>query len=156
MLFFNEEGTENGGLIFSGRSENGHVRSSGHLSFDQYEQDQVVQITHSEADGRRWAGLVVSDRPDEPLDMEWANRVQAMPDGPEKEAELRKLRERYGGAQRVFVGKTQQKTSEIGLFDAAGRPRIRLVVTPEGEASIQFLDESGKPTRTISAKDAAG
>jgi len=45
MLFFNDEGTENGGLIFGGSKDAaGKVESYGHLSFDQYEQDQVSQF----------------------------------------------------------------------------------------------------------------
>jgi hypothetical protein len=35
MIFFNDEGTENGGLIFGGeKGADGTERSSGHLSFD--------------------------------------------------------------------------------------------------------------------------
>src|SRR5688500_6120406 len=42
MIFFNDEGTENGGLVFGGRkSADGKVSGGGHLSFDQFEQDQV-------------------------------------------------------------------------------------------------------------------
>src|ERR1700760_2555751 len=41
MLFFNDEGTENGGLSFGGRKDKeGKSSSYGHLSFDQYEHGQ--------------------------------------------------------------------------------------------------------------------
>jgi hypothetical protein len=47
MLFFNDEGTENGGLIFGGsKDKDGKVTSYGHLSFDQYEQDQISNRRH--------------------------------------------------------------------------------------------------------------
>jgi hypothetical protein len=43
ILFFNDEGTENGGLIFGGmKDKNGRVESWGHMSFDQYEQDLTL------------------------------------------------------------------------------------------------------------------
>src|SRR5438552_2410389 len=44
MLFYNDEGSENGGLVFSGRrNANGDVMDSGgSLSFDQYGSNQVV------------------------------------------------------------------------------------------------------------------
>jgi hypothetical protein len=46
MLFFNDEGTENGGLIFGGsKDKGGHVESYGHLSFDQYEQVRFSRLT---------------------------------------------------------------------------------------------------------------
>ncbi|MGI8839777.1 MAG: hypothetical protein ACR2F8_03165 [Caulobacteraceae bacterium] len=64
ILFYNDEGTENGGLTFGGaRGNDGKVSSSGHLSFDQYEQDQVVTLDQSEEDGRRAAGLGINDLP---------------------------------------------------------------------------------------------
>ena len=45
VLFFNDEGTENGGLTWGGsKGADGTVTSSGHLSFDQYNQDQDLTI----------------------------------------------------------------------------------------------------------------
>src|SRR3546814_20356078 len=76
IIFFNNEGSENGGLTFSGRTgPDGKVVGGGHLSFDQYEQDQVIQLTQSEYDGKRWAAMVVNDRPDEALDRSEEARV---------------------------------------------------------------------------------
>lgn len=44
MIFYNDEGSENGGLIFGGhRNEHGEVvDSGGSLSFDKYGSDQIV------------------------------------------------------------------------------------------------------------------
>ncbi len=42
MLFINDEGTEDGGLIYGGATTDGKRSSFSHLSFDQYEQDQTV------------------------------------------------------------------------------------------------------------------
>ena len=42
ILFFDDEGTENGGLIFGGmRGIDGKVESWGHLSFDQYARSNI-------------------------------------------------------------------------------------------------------------------
>jgi hypothetical protein len=151
MLFFNNEGTENGGLTFSGRTlPDGTVVGGGHLSFDQYEQDQVIQITQNEAGGRRWAGLVVSDRPDTPLDFDLAVRISQMPEGPERTAAIQRIQEEGTfGRQRLWVGKTRNRESAMLLSDARGRPRIRMMVTPEGAATIDFLDESGTVVRSL-------
>lgn len=153
ILFFNEEGTENGGLTFSGRTVDGKVVSSGHLSFDQYEQDQVIQFTHGEEDGKRRAALVISDRPDKPIDFAALAKYTAMPEGPEKAAELKRLEEIFSVATRVQVGKGRDRSAAVGLHDAKGRPRIVLNVTAEGEASISFLDENGKAVRTLKPTD---
>ena len=45
LLFFNDEGTENGGLIFGGqKSKDGTTLSYRHLSFDRYDQDQELNL----------------------------------------------------------------------------------------------------------------
>jgi len=154
ILFFNEEGTENGGLTFGGKTVDGKSYSSGHLSFDQFEQDQVIQFTHQEQDGKRRAALIISDRPDKPLDFAALAKYTAMPEGPEKEAELKRLSDTFGVATRVQVGKTRERDAAVALHDAKGRPRITLQVTAEGAASITFLDENGKAVRTITPSDA--
>ena len=151
FIFLNDEGTENGGMTWSGRRlENGQIVGSGHLSFDQYEQDQVLQMTQSESGGRRSAAMIVSDRPDTPLDFDLAARITAMPPGPERDAELQRVqREGTFGRQRLFVGKTRDRESAVLLSDAMGRPRLRMRVTPEGEAALDFLDENGQVVRSV-------
>ncbi|REM99046.1 hypothetical protein DSI35_23130, partial [Mycobacterium tuberculosis] len=45
MLFFNDEGTENGGLIYNGSlDKNGKPSSGMSLTFDRYQQDQQMQL----------------------------------------------------------------------------------------------------------------
>lgn len=150
IIFYNEEGTENGGLTFNGETKDGKVSGGGHLSFDQYEQDQVIQLTQSEYDGSRWAALVINDRPDEPLDFDLAERISKMPEGPERDAALKRVQEDGTfGRRRMYVGKTRDRESAVMLSDAMGRPRIMMKVTPEGAASIDFLDEEGKVVRSL-------
>ncbi len=47
-------------------------------------------------------------------------------------------------AQRVWVGRGRDGDATVALMDAKGRKRLVLDVTPEGAASISFLDASGK------------
>ena len=87
--------------------------------------------------------------PDAPMDIETLSKIESMKDGPEKQAIIKKLvAEGAGGRHRLFVGK-QDKTSMLALNDAAGKPRVVMKVTPEGAASIEFLDEAGKTVRTV-------
>ena len=64
MIFYNDEGSENGGLIFGGRrNEKGEVvDSGGSLSFDKYGADEIVQLAGVDDKNDRFAGLAVSDR----------------------------------------------------------------------------------------------
>jgi hypothetical protein len=151
IIFYNNEGTENGGLTFSGqKGPDGKVSGGGHLSFDQFEQDQVIQLTQSEYAGRRWAGMIVNDRPEAPLDFDAAERFTKMADGPEKTAMMQKFQaEGTFGRQRVYVGKTRDRDSAVMLNDAMGRPRILMKVMPDGKASIDFLDEKGGVVRSV-------
>ena len=63
MIFYNDEGSENGGLIFGGRkNEKGQVvDSGGSLSFDKYGENQIVQLAGVDDSTDRFAGLAVSD-----------------------------------------------------------------------------------------------
>ncbi len=64
MIFYNDEGTENGGLIFGGeKDENGQVESYGHLSFDKYMGDQLMTLESSEQEGQTNSELDFIDEP---------------------------------------------------------------------------------------------
>jgi hypothetical protein len=62
MLFYNDEGSENGGLIFGGRqNEKGEViDSGGSLSFDKYGAGQIIQLIGVDDKDDRFAGLGVA------------------------------------------------------------------------------------------------
>lgn len=150
MLFFNDEATENGGLIFGGkRDKDGKVSNAGHLSFDQYEQDQVINLEQIEEGDRRSAGLGINDMPTQPIDFAAFARIEAMSNAADKEAAYKKLKEQGAlGARRVYVGKANND-SLLTMSDAQGHKRLVLKVTANGEASIQFLDAEGKVIRTV-------
>lgn len=147
IIFMNAEGTENGGLTFDGGKKNGKVFGAGHLSFDQYEQDQVVSLDQAEDNGVRYATLTFHDRPDTPLPWELLLDRASTPAG---KAEIAKLQESGGfGVQRVVLGKTGQRNAVLELKDARGRARLVLKVAPDGAATIEFLDEGGKVVRAM-------
>ncbi|UYZ62643.1 hypothetical protein [Hymenobacter weizhouensis] len=140
ILFYNDEGGECGGLVFQGQQVNGQVQASQSLTFDQYRQDQTLQLVYSEEATNRLVGLRIKDRPNIPLP-EHARRLtawQQMPDGPAKNAALRPLR----APDRVFVGKSNDNAA-VFLFDKAGQPRIKLLVDAKNTARLEFLDSTG-------------
>jgi hypothetical protein len=151
MLFFNEEGTENGGLTFDGSKRDGKVSSSGHLSFDRYEQDQVIEFSQDEDRDSRSAALIVSDRPDKTMDFAGMAKVTAMPAGAARDKAMQQLVEggTLGLQTRVQVGRWRDRSSGLVLHDAAGMPRLQLEVTAEGAAAIKFFDDKGKVVRTV-------
>jgi hypothetical protein len=146
ILFMNDEGTENGGLIFDGAKKDGKVSSHGHLSFDPYEQDQVIALEHEQENGQSYASLQFNDLPDTPL------RWDLDKSTPQGKAEIERLVKAGAfGYPRLSIGRRSDRSSGVTLADDKGRPRLYLNVTAEGVASIAFLDENGKPVRTLTA-----
>ncbi len=137
IFFFNDEGTENGGLIFGGAKIDGKVTNYHHLSFDQYEQDQVVALDQNEESGERDASLSFWDRPEAPIPRDLPHMTKRLADP----ATI--------GQPRLLIGKTHDNVSTVSLKDAKGRARLVLKVAPGGAASIEFLDENGKTVRTL-------
>ena len=156
IIFFNDEGTENGGLTFSGqRRPDGTYTASGHLSFDQYNEDQVVYLQYIDQNGQARKGLTIADRADVPILQVVAlqDSIQKMPPGPARDSATKRLREPRLGeplfAQRVYVGRDPAKSAMVLLSDRLGHPRLRLGVDSSGKASLDFLDEAGKVTYSL-------
>jgi hypothetical protein len=145
LLFYNEVGDEAGGLIFDGKLDGSGKPSAGmHFSMDRFGGDQQLALGHYESGGFMETGLNIYDRG---LAKDYDPLFEAMqkaPEGAEKEV-LKKKWLDAGGAQtkRVFVGKTRGKSSAVILADAKGSPRIMMLVTPEGQPILNFLDEKG-------------
>ena len=120
MLFYNDEGTENGGLIFGGRrNEKGEVvDSGGSLSFDKYGASQIVQLAGVDDKENKFAGLSVNDQNGR------RNR-------------------------RIWVGRGDDGASIISLMDAKGRKRIVMQVNADGAASLDFLDADGHVAKHV-------
>lgn len=143
MLFFDDEGTENGGLIFGGsKNKNGKVESWGHLSFDQYQGDQVMVLEGGESDGQRYAGIKFIDQPD--VQMNLVTDALKLPDD-QRQARMRQIFSGKNKAQaRVVLGKQPDHGAGLQLRDVEGRDRIVLKVAGDGTPSMQFLDDQGK------------
>jgi hypothetical protein len=156
ILFFNDEGTENGGLTFGGQKDkDGKVSAYGHLSFDQYNQDQVFTLDASEDDGNRKAGLAVWDRPDYSIEelILLFERVKEFPEK-ERKAEISKFfSERESAHPRLYLGKTDNGAVSLRLDDRQGRDRLVIEVAPDGTPAVRFLNEDGKETGRIPEKE---
>ena len=149
MIFFNEEGDEVGGLIYAGIPRGDGYSAVGHLSFDQWKQNQVVALQYNDDGTARRAGLGVWDRPtDVSMNQQLDLTVRMLEaDGAEREAlraeaEAARARGEYG-VQRLFVG-SRDRDAQVQLLDTRGRERVRLYVDADDEARLEFLDEAGE------------
>jgi hypothetical protein len=124
MIFYNDEGSENGGLIFGGRcnAKGEVVDSGGSLSFDQYDASQVVQLVGVDDKEDRFAGVSVSDSASE-----GKNR------------------------RRIWVGRGDDGAAVVQLMDAKGKKRISMEVAADGTPRLAFLDADGKVVNQFTA-----
>lgn len=154
MLFFNDEGSENGGLVFSGHKDKDGkiVDSGGSLTFDKYGQDQLVQLMGVHDHDGHQAGLIVSDRPDRPTlqDLQEFAKINAMPEAERSKLMQERGKNAYYGATRITVARSDDGVAKISLRDALGRARIVMGVADDGTSSLKFLDADGKVLNELS------
>lgn len=153
IIFYNADGDENGGLIFDGKlGDDGKPVAGMHFSMDRHGGDQQLALGHYEQGGYMESGLTVFDRglhkDYDPLYKAW----QELPAGAEKEAAKQRWID-AGGKQtkRLFIGKTPGKSSALVMADAHGKPRIMMIVTPEGKPELTFYGDDGKVLQKLPA-----
>ena len=148
LLFFDEEGTEDGGLAYGiSKDASGKVLGSeGHLSFDQYQQDQIFTIDAGRDGDKKFSILRMDDRGDYPINdaLEAVTRIRKLP-ADQQAAELKKFQQTHPGDHpRVILGRARDGSSILQLKDPEGRDRLVLRVAADGSPHLQFLDASGK------------
>ena len=91
--------------------------------------------------------------------IEEETRLRALPAAERQTALAQRMKELEAqcvrsacGAARVFTGKTVDRSAVVVLSDAVGRPRLRMAVTAQGTATLDFLDVSGRVTESLPAK----
>jgi hypothetical protein len=143
----NDEGTEMGGLIFDGaKGKAGQIASSVHLSFDQYDQDQLFAIDADQEGVTKTTMLVISDRGDYSFHdaLDEIVRMNSLPQEQRQPAMTRFLETHPGDHQRVVLGRAGDKSAILRVKDTEGRDRIVMKVVADGAPVLQFLDESGR------------
>ncbi|MEO6979467.1 MAG: hypothetical protein ABI113_13845 [Mucilaginibacter sp.] len=153
MIFFNDEGDEDGGLVYDG-DKNG---ASMTYSFDQYKNDQIMQLQYEQENGKsnrfRSYGLKLWDRNEAfTLSKQLAyfdSLANLKADTAAYSNGVKKFRDAGYTHQRLFAGKNAK--GEVGLFlnDANGKPRLNIYINKQNQPVIETLDESG---RVISSK----
>ena len=156
IIFFNDEGTENGGLTFDGKTgPDGKCRASSGFSFDQFNQDQILYFQYNDDNGVRRTGFTIADRANADIYSMVAERdsIMKLPEGAVRNEALQRWAAPRNGvplmAQRIFVGRDPARNAIINLSDPNGKPRLRLKVDSLGAASLEFLDAAGTVTSRI-------
>lgn len=150
MIFFNHLGDEMGGLVFG---ENGEVGHFGSLTFDKVRNDQTIGFRYLEGDaGTYETGLQIWQQPNIPGDVMMAQYQAAdtISDAAMREAEIQGIIDRNEiTTRRLFLGKWRDNTTLLQMRDIKGNPRIKLMVSPDGTPTLEFLDEAGSVTYSL-------
>ena len=156
MIFVNEEGTENGGLIQKGSiSDDGKISSGLSLTFDRFRQDQALQLLNNDSANHQQTGIRINDVPyfqkTSMADIQrFGEEARNLP-ADQRDAYWQKLTaEQRLSVNRIWLGNTRDQGSALQLKDAQGRVRMMLLVSANGAPLIQMLDENGKISKTIS------
>ena len=152
MLFFNPDGTEAGGLIYGNDvDQQGNPTAGMSLTFDQFEQDQVLQFLYTKNGDQQQYGIHIYDRPSKTVkeQEEQLNEALKIENEEEKNKAIAKVYE--GAASRAFIGK-RNDTISVELCDQSSKPRLKMYLAADGQPHIDFLDEEGNVTYSLPPK----
>ncbi len=135
MLFYNDEGTENGGLVFGGHTRrDGSVYSYGHLSFDRYDQDETFSLDDDQNGNGQSTRMAFIDRPSWPIvdqlrlpRSQWPHFLATHPNG----------------VPRLVLARAANGAVSLAMKDRQGHTRILLKVEANGTPVIRVLDARG-------------
>lgn len=156
MIFFNEEQDEVGGLIYKGNKKNG---AGMVLSFDQYKNDQIMQMQYIRNDGgQQKYGVSIWDRSEKftiPLLLSAIDSLnKAGMTNNQKIMDILKTMNdgKVISAQRLFTGKSYDE--KVGLFikDEYGNDRINIYIDKNNQPKFEILNKNGDVIKELTEK----
>ena len=142
LLFFNQDGDEIGGLIYSINETNNFQM----LTFDQRKNDQIMTLrndeTFSEGEWKRRSGLQFSERSHKQNRSEFINEYNFIKKIEDKIERRRKLKELFDKPEnkqvfRMHVGRFFNGKTGLFLFDDEGNTRISIYLDKDGNPKIE-------------------
>jgi hypothetical protein len=147
MLFMSEEGSEQGGLIWgAGQLPDGAIENHGHLSLDQYEENQIFALDAGQEGKDKFSRITIADQGDYPVDekRKAEDRIGKLPADKQDDAWGEFFASHRHDVKRLVLGRAPDGSVGLSLRDGYGKVRISLEVQSDGKSVLQFLDDSGK------------
>jgi hypothetical protein len=147
MLFMSEEGSEQGGLIWgAGQLPDGTIENHGHLSLDQYEENQIFALDAGQEGKDKFSRITIADQGDYPVDekRKAEDRIGKLPADKQDDAWGEFFASHRHDVKRLVLGRAPDGSVGLSLRDGYGKVRISLEVQSDGKSVLQFLDDSGK------------
>ena len=156
MLFMSEEGTEQGGLIWGAEQlPDGSIQSHGHLSLDQYEENQIFAIDAGQEGKEKFSRISMEDQGEFPIEEKRKANDEIQKLAPEQQdaAWGKFFATHRHDVKRLVMGRSPDGSVGLNLRDDKGNIRIMLEVQSNGKPVLEFLDESGKVIREFAASE---
>lgn len=152
MVFMSEEGTEQGGFIWgASQLPDGSIQNHSHLSFDQYEENQIFAIDAGQEGKDKFSRITMTDQGDFPIEEKRkANEeIDKLPIKEQDAAWGRFFATHRHDVKRLALGRSPDGSVGLELRDGNGRIRLILSVQASGDPVLQFLDENGEVVRQL-------
>jgi hypothetical protein len=156
MLFMSEEGTEQGGLIWgASQLPDGTIENHGHLSFDQYEENQVFAIDAGQEGNDKFSRITMADQGDFPIaeKRKADQEIEKLPADQQDAAWEKFFASHRHDVKRLALGRSPDGSVGLRLHDETGKVRIVLAVQANGEPVLQFLNHEGKVAKEFTATE---
>ena len=152
MLFMSDEGTEQGGFIWgAGQLPGGSIQNHVHLSFDQYEENQISAIDAGQEGEEKFSRITMMDQGNYPIEEKRkANEaIEKLPADQQDAAWANFFATHRSDVKRMELGRSADGSVGLQLRDPNGHVRILLSVRPNGEPILQFMSADGKGIREL-------
>jgi hypothetical protein len=155
MLFMNDEGSEQGGLIWGGaQNPDGTIDGRVHLSFDQYEENQIFAIDAGQDGKDKFSRVTIVDQGDYRIEekRQENERVQKLPAKDQAAAWQKFFATHRHDVRRLAMGRSPDGSVGLELRDGNGKVRAVIAVEPDGKPVLRFFDNAGKIARELTAE----
>jgi len=152
MLFMSDEGTEQGGFIWgAGQLPDGSIQNHVHLSFDQYEENQIFAIDAGQEGKEKFSRITMVDQGNYPIEEKRKanDAIEKLPADQQDGAWAKFFATHRSDVKRMELGRSADGSVGLQLRDLNGQVRILLSVRPNGEPIIQFMSADGKVLREL-------
>lgn len=152
IIFFNQHGDEQGGLSWSSSAD--RKESGDSLSFDTANTDQLVHVEDGDENGHHYVAVIGWDRAadEEERMVPLLQAYDAATTDAQRTAIMQQFRSLPHAATRFYLGYDPNDVAQLVLSDKSAKPRVKIFVTPDGEAKLQFLDANGNVTYQLPQK----
>ena len=124
----------------------GSIQNHAHLSFDQYEENQVFAIDAGQEGKDKFSQITMTDQGDFPIEEKRiANeQIERLPANEQDAAWDKFFATHRHDMRRLALGRNREGSVSLELRAQSNRVRLAVMVRSNGEPVLQFFDEDGK------------